>query len=333
MKKLVYFLSVMMAFTACKSYDPYQESDLINQETEQKLDSLYHLDLEDVELYKGLKSIQEFQENLVKEKKELFKDEKLETFKSEIIAFKEFEKYAKLKDKIQRNQRLKYDRIMDGYYLKDNLDPYSVFKLEKDYDYIEKIKTGSLEFYSRKGSLKYEIKNDLIYFEGIDAPFFIKESTGKGFSLVNDDLEVVSFKKGDENLAVLGDFEAMDKNEFYKFNLSIVDYDRIMIDGEEYKCEIKREKGYYRSYYDEYIIQLYNVPFAKITDERGIIVKKDDSAEQEEIPAITVTLSLGKDPNNNNHFDGIASLVYHYKELWWRKFKDMPRDINEFMQE
>lgn len=333
MKKAIYFLSVMIAFTACKSYDPYQESDLINQETEQKLDSLYHLDLEDVELYKGLKSIQEFQENLVKEKKELFKDEKLETFKSEIIAFKEFEDYGKIKDKIQRNQRIKYDRIMDGYYWKDNLNPYSIFKLDKDIDYLAETKTGSLDFYSRKGSLKYEIKNDLIYFEGVDSPFFIGESTGKGFSLVNEDMLVATFTKGDENLVVLGDFEAMDKNEFYKFNLSIVDYNRIMIDNEEYSCEIKREKGYYRSYYDEYIIQLYNIPNAKITDERGIIIKKGENVEQEDIPAITITLSLGKDPNNNNHFDGIASLVYHYKELWWRKFKDMPKDMNEFMKE
>lgn len=339
MKKIIYFLSAMMAFTACKSYDPYQESDLINQETEQKLDSLYHLDLEDVELYKGLKEIQKFQENLVKEKKELFKDEKLETFKTEIIAFKEFENYGKIKDKIQRNQRLKYDRIMDGYYLKDNLDIYSVFKLEKDYDYIEKIKTGSLDFYSRKGKMNYEIKNDLMYFEGIDSPFFIKEATGKDFILVNEDLEAVTFKKGDENLVVLGDFEAMDKNEFYKFNLSIVDYNRIMIDNEEYKCDIQRKNVYFDGeYFDEYHIRVYNIPQSKIVDKKEANISNDNSEiEKEDLPATSIFFSLLKDRSNNNHFDGLTSLKYYngtnVQDVWMRKFKDMPANINEFLNE
>ena len=339
MKKVIYFFSVIMAFTACNSYDPYQEADLINQETEQKLDSLYHLDLEEAELYKDLESIQEFQENLVKEKKELFKDEKLETFKSEIIDFKEFKNYGKIKEKIQRNQRLKYDRIMDGYYLKDNLDPYSVFKLEKDYDYIEKTKTGSLDFYSRKGKMNYEIKNDLMYFEGIDSPFFIKESTGKDFILVNEDLETITFKKGDENLVVLGDFEAMDKNEFYKFNLSIVDYNRIMIDNEKYNCDIQRKNVYFDGeFFDEYHIRAYNIPQSKIVDKKEANISNDNNEfEEDNLPATSILFSLLKDRNNNNHFDCLTSLKYYkgtnVQDVWMRKFKDMPKDMNEFMKE
>lgn len=137
MKSILCFLSVLVVLTSCKSYDPYQEADLINQEIEQKLDSLYNSETKSALLYKGLKKMKDYQDILIKEKKELFKAENLKIFSEEVTDIEKLEMFKKIKSKIQQEQRINYSKLNEKFYIKENGDYYSIFYLDKKVDWKE----------------------------------------------------------------------------------------------------------------------------------------------------------------------------------------------------
>lgn len=301
MKNLLCILSVVIAFTSCKSADPYKEADLINQEIEHRLDSLYNSENESVILYRGLKEIKDYHNEVVKQKKILFEVEKRKIFNDEIFNIEELEIFKKIKKKIQQDQRGKYVKIVEGVYCKDNKDVYSVFTLQKN---VNLEKKGVFTFYNRNGSLYYEIRNDLLYFEGNDNPIFIKQVSNKSFSLISEDLIETTFIE-DENLIICGNFSPSNENDDnHKFTILIKD--KVVIENKDYPAQFQHQKVYMDGeYFDEYWISLVSSPY----------------------PGQFTLLK-----NREGHFDYLTYGYLEDKKVWERNFKELPKNIIEFMK-
>lgn len=118
-----------------------------------------------------------------------------------------------------------------------------------------------------------------------------------------------TFIKGNKDIVAFGDFKphGIDDDPF-KFTVSIKEFKKISLDNKEYPCSIDHKQVFFDGeYFDEYWIQINKVPYTETH---------------------TMLLSLLKDSNNNNHYDGMRSGKY----LWMRVLKEIPNNITEILK-
>ncbi|MFR7497539.1 MAG: hypothetical protein ACLUVZ_10095 [Bacteroides stercoris] len=322
MKSILCFLSVLVVLTSCKSYDPYQEADLINQEIEQKLDSLYNSETKSALLYKGLKKMKDYQDILIKEKKELFKAENLKIFSEEVTDIEKLEMFKKIKSKIQQEQRINYSKLNEKFYIKENGDYYSIFYLDKKVDWKEE--GGTFTFHNRKGDLAFQIKNGLMYFENHDKPIFVEEVTDNSFCLVSEDLVQAKFVNPKNDL--LGYFVPYKTdNGTCNFDIEYFKTDKVKIADKEYSVKIVG---------NEHTFMGVNIRNFKLYVD-SLPIKDFDCLKQffNDKDTMNLVFSL------SNHNDDPASFsrlkLYRGWDLlyeWRREQKEKPENIVDFLK-